>query len=430
MINSENKELDISTVSARELKQINLFWNGFIIYTAAYVFSTTNWASYNLWFAIQSVGLLLCIPAAISLMRFKFDSAYLKIVYIFYCCWLFTIILRGLPFDGARIKELLFDAWYGAFLYLVPLVLLIPRKIFFLKKLFGVIVILCLLYIIYDIIFFRTLMNAEGDVFIGMTEAEFPPKTLSIPCGFLLLTYIYHSKKRNLFALAVLILIILFALVRARRGLAFMGITSLMASCLIYFYINRKKIIVVIFSLILISLFSIYAYNVFSKNSKGIFTLVAERGDEDSRTPVEEYYYADMKTKDWIIGRGINGQYFCPGVDGNGYTNYRSVIETDYLNIILKGGLISFGLLLLIVIPAILKGLFFSRNILSKAAAVWILLWLIDLYPATVTTFTLNYLLVWISAGICYSQEIRNMSDDAIKEMLTIENRDFFDILK
>jgi hypothetical protein len=122
-----------------------------------------------------------------------------------------------------------------------------------------------------------------------------------------------------------------------------------------------------------------------------------------------------MNTQDWIIGKGMNGKYFCPGIDVNDRTGYRRIIETDYLNIILKGGIISLGLLILILVPAIIKGLFYSKNLLSKAAAFWIFLWLIDLYPASVNAFSLNNLLVWLSIGICYSKTIRNISESGIK---------------
>jgi hypothetical protein len=98
---------------------------------------------------------------------------------------------------------------------------------------------------------------------------------------------------------------------------------------------------------------------------------------------------------------------------------YRRGIETDYLTIILKGGIISLGLMLLIVIPAIIKGLFQSKNLISKAAAIWIFFYLIDLYPSPVTAFSLNYLLVWISVGICYSKEMRGLSDIKIKEIFS-----------
>ena len=94
------------------------------------------------------------------------------------------------------------------------------------------------------------------------------------------------------------------------------------------------------------------------------------------------------------------------------------MIETDYLYIILKGGIISLGLLLLILIPAIVKGLFYSRNLLSKASAIWILLWVIELYPANVNSFSLNHILVWLAVGICYSREIRNMPEKIVTKLL------------
>jgi hypothetical protein len=166
-------------------------------------------------------------------------------------------------------------------------------------------------------------------------------------------------------------------------------------------------------------LLGIYGLKVYKDDKNNLFSLITERADEDTRSGVEEYFYKDMDTKSWIIGRGISGEYYCPGIDADGFSNYRDSIETDYLNIILKGGIISLALVLLIAIPAIIKGLFNSKNILSKASGIWILLWLIDLYPANVSAFNLNYLLVWISIGICYSSTIRNMPESAIKEIFT-----------
>jgi hypothetical protein len=41
------------------------------------------------------------------------------------------------------------------------------------------------------------------------------------------------------------------------------------------------------------------------------------------------------------------------------------------------------------------------------------------MYPATPFGFSLNYILVWISIGICYSSKLRGMSDDTIKEIFS-----------
>ena len=54
---------------------------------------------------------------------------------------------------------------------------------------------------------------------------------------------------------------------------------------------------------------------------KSIFGFAIDRGNEDTRTGVEEYFYNDMNTKDWILGRGINGEYYCPDIEENQITN-------------------------------------------------------------------------------------------------------------
>jgi hypothetical protein len=181
------------------------------------------------------------------------------------------------------------------------------------------------------------------------------------------------------------------------------------------------KIFLFALSLLLISTIYFFGTKIYSENQRGIFSYISDRlneGIDDTRAGVEEDLFQDMEFKDWVIGKGINGSYYSPGLDGEDFRDYRTGIETDYLAIILKGGLINLGLLLLIAIPAIFKGLFYSRNILSKAAAIWILLYLLDLYPTPVTDFTLNYLLVWISIGICYSNTIRNISENKMNLLL------------
>jgi hypothetical protein len=122
-----------------------------------------------------------------------------------------------------------------------------------------------------------------------------------------------------------------------------------------------------------------------------------------------------MKTQDWIIGKGLNGKYYGPGIDYNSNTNFRSVIEIGYLQIILNGGIVSLGLLILITIPAAIKGIFYSKNMLSKASGLWILLWIMNSYPSTVNTFTLFYILVWIAVAVCYNRNLRNMSENDVK---------------
>lgn len=393
------------------------FWIGFIIYSAAFTISTTGQVNYVLCNLFQIIGLFLIIPSTIFLIDFRIDEGYLKTVMWLYIIWTISVVIRGFVFDYDTIKLLLFNAFESLFIYFVPLIVFFPRNVQHFKKVFLVILISGLIYVLYSVIFLKQLL-VSYDIKESQDMIEYFSKTLSIPCGFIILTYIYHNRKVNLFALFVLGLTFFMAVVRARRGLAFLSFFPILVSYIFYLFYSKNTFLKVIFMMLLVIMITLgfaYSRSIFGYfGQKSSTSWFIDRINQDTRSEVEEYFYQDMKPVDWIIGKGINGQYYCPGVElGQGRISiFRRGIETDYLTIILKGGIISLGLILLLAIPAMIKGFFSSRNLLVKAASTWILLYLLCLYPAPVTTFTLNYLIVWISIGLCYSREIRSLTDD------------------
>ena len=116
--------------------------------------------------------------------------------------------------------------------------------------------------------------------------------------------------------------------------------------------------------------------------------------------------------------------YYCPQryvVDGKyEYVKYRYSIETGFYHLILKGGIIFAVLHVIILFSAVIKGLFFSRNMVVKAFALWILLSLIELYPFGWPSFSIKFLLVWIGACICYDKAFLIMSNEQICKVLQI----------
>jgi hypothetical protein len=419
---TNDKALTSGTDKQKPVKTINYFWFGFLAYSLSYTLSTSDSVSYIACQALQLLGLGSMFPAAFMLMKWKFETSYLKTVFIIYICWLIIIILRGLTLDYRFIKFLLFDGTFGIFIYFVPLIILLPRDLKYLKKVFDIVVILGLAYVMFDFVFIRELLF-QGRNLKSQAIIEYFSQHLSLPAGFILLTYVYHTRKRVTIALFVIFLNFLFAAIRARRGLMFMSLNILVFSYFIYYYANKVKLIIFIISILFISGIYIAGAKIYNKNRSGIFGYVTDRLDENTRTGVEYYFYSDMRTVDWLVGRGMNGEYYCPGIDSSEgvFTVTRGVIETGYLQIILKGGIISLLLLLLIAIPAAFKGIFRSKNILSKAAGMWILLFMMNLYPATPTIFGMYYLLVWISIGICYSEELRNMPEKTLKEAFSAQ---------
>lgn len=407
----------------KQIRVLNLFWIGFFFYSIAQAAGVSEYISFKFAQAIQSVGLVLMVVASVNLVKFKITDKYLKAVFTFYFIWLISIIIRGInifsSYDSG--KGFLFGT---GLTYLTPLVLLFPKNFTFYRKLFDAIIILGISYLVLDAIFIKKLLT-RGDDLVSQRLSEFVTE-ISLPVGFILLTYFYHSTKRNLLSIGIIVITLLVTIIRARRGLIFITSNIIISSALLYFFNSRKKILFIYLAILTVVLGLLYASNIYNISNNRIFSFLAERGDEDTRTGVELYFYDDMKTKDWIVGKGAAGTYFCPNIEVDQVSDYRGGIETGYLQLILKGGLINLGLLLLITIPASIKGIFFSKNILSKAAGIWILLFIINLYPQNAVSFDLSYILVWISAGICFSSGLRKMTDEDIRGKLLLSQEKFF----
>jgi hypothetical protein len=400
-------------------KYLNYFWIGFTIYTASFALSTSTTVSYIICQAFQTLGIFIFVLAATKLIRWKFSNQYLEFFFSLLCFWQLTIILRGHDFSYNNIKVLLFDAELGLFRFFVPLILLFPKNLLYYKKILKVILILGLLFILYDGLFIKNLLDLSYENDAPKFTYEHFVKILSVPCGLILLTFRYQTRPVKYFALVVLLVSIVFAIIRARRALLFLSVSPLLFSYLLFLFSQKKKFLSILLTF-LVGLFLVFfGVKDYSASTPGIFSLLSDRATEDTRSGVETMFYRDMTTGDWIIGKGIDGTYFCPGIQTGDHTIYRDMIETDYLNIILKGGIISLALVLLIAIPAVIRGLFYSKNLFSKAAAMWILLWLFALYPATVTTFSLHYLTVWIAIGVCYSEAIGKASEKTIVKILS-----------
>jgi hypothetical protein len=410
----QSVDFDYLLVSQKQLRAFNCFWVGIIIYTLTSTLYGINFITNpRNAFALQGIGALLFIGSSIFLVHFKFENKYLKYSFILYIFWLIYIISRGFTLNTQFISEMVTDDYAGIFPYFAPFILLFPQKIILYKRLFQVIIAAGIFYLILDAAYIREILNRDITNGDSMLMAEGFSRHLGIPCTFLLLAYSYQTKKIKYFALFITFITIIIAIIRARRGMLFTLVTPMIFASFIYFLESKKKMSIFLISMISVIFISIYGLAFFSQSS--FFSSFKSRIDENTRTGVEDCFYSDLKTSDWVIGKGINGQYYCPNVGQNSPTDYRSIIETDYLNIILKGGIVSLSLFLLITLPAVVKGIFYSSNNLSKAAGFWILIWLMNLYPTTVVAFNLNYLLLWIAVGICYNKKIRSIPEDLMK---------------
>ncbi len=415
-------------VSKKQETSLNLFWYGFVVYMVFFVFAAAEapFISPVMCQQIQILGFLAMVAGGSGLMQFKFDNSNLKSLFIINLLYSVSIVLRGSVYDKDALKQMFLDPTFGILPYLASVVILLPINIGLYKKIFTILLIFSGIFLVNVYLFYDTLHSYDRLNLASQGLVENLSVFLALPIGFFLFNSIYFGGKKtflgigakNIFAILVILVTLFFAIFRARRGLIFMCASTAAGVAMIFIMGTKKKALIIGVAVILSGAAALF---ITSMKEHSIFTFLIDRGEEDTRSAVEDWMYADMTATDWIIGKGIKGKYYCPIVDNVNDVEgagFRDNIETGYLQIILKGGIISLGLLLLIFIPAVYKGFFKSNNVLSKAAAMWIFLWVLYLYPSGGIVFTMNYVLVWIAAGICYSDKIRNMTDDTIKTYL------------
>ncbi|MEO9069593.1 MAG: hypothetical protein ABI261_01070 [Ginsengibacter sp.] len=399
-------------ISERKYRLLNTFWIALIIFLTLSILSgfsliPQKLADYSR--ILIAIGLL---AVGGQLIKLSGKNSFLQFIFLVYLAWQIGIIARGgLTFDFKSFVTTLISP-SGYLPYLVPIIVLFPVNLNFYKKLFEIIFVAGIIFLCLNVLFIKYLLDRSFET-QNVIESF---ATLSIPSGFFLLTYKYHSFRKNIILVGVMVISLLFSIYKARRGLSSITLAILISSYFIYLIETKRKIVVLYFSVLCILLTALKFSDTYRLGQNKLLGFMMERGEADTRTGVELYFYADMDHTDWIIGKGFDGKYFCPNVDRDQVTDYRSYIETGYLNIILKGGIVSLSLYLIILVPAVFLNLFFSKNMLSKAAGIWIIISIIELYPTSIAGYDLNYLLVWISVGIGYSRQVRNLSNQYLTD--------------
>lgn len=397
--------------SKRKILYLNLFFIGILIYILSAQIKGKAGVSQRMGELTQFLGLCTWLFSAVQLLNFRLLSSYLKHLILLLSVWTLITIARGFFFDYTFIKALLLDTEFGVFLYLVPFVVLIPVDFLFLKRIFETTVILSICYLIYSLLLYPQLVSQSRET---QNVIEYLARNLGMTAGFLLLTYKYHKSKVNLLALFVMTAAVLFSIYKGRRGLTITLSSILAFAFLLQIFASKAKILIIYLTITCGIIAALYVSSIYRMSENKLLGKITERGTEDTRSVVEWFFYDDMAEMDWVIGRGINGEYYSPNIYEGQISDYRTLIETGYLQIILKGGLVRLLFLLLMLVPAAILGLFYSNNILGKACGIWIMVALISLYPGTVESFSMQYLLVWISVGICFSKSLRQISDDEI----------------
>lgn len=392
-------------------QSMKMFWYAFLgssLLTVLNVYGVTGTFFFN---CARLVCVCVIFISVIQNIHIRFDSGFFKFVFIAYVLWQAVVVYRGFAID----REV-FIMMYGNdeyfFYAVIPFVIFFMSDnlfnykymINFLMK-FNYIFLILLPLILLSVITIRYKYNFDYIIVY-----------FSICSGFLLLLLPFLSTKQKYIVLFTFIISLLFSVIYARRNLVFSLSGFAALSFILYYTHHAKNGIDKRLFLGIISVFVLlFAYSIYESFKGTLFSSFDERMFEDSRSIVTLMFIEDMSPDDWIIGKGMDGSYYCPGIDPDENIEYRRGVETGFLSVILKGGIISLSLFLIISIYAIFNGLFRTRNGFTKAAAMVNLFWLVEMYPSGQPSFNIRYLLVWICIGICTSAKIRQLSDEDIK---------------
>jgi len=366
----------------------------------------------------------------------RFLPRSISLPFCLFLFWQIIIVLRGLFGGGVEMSFNGYFSYYAVnYLFILPILIPFVSLIRFDFRLFSyfkkMAIPLCVVFFLLVLIFFKELLLANYSLESSLIDSTSGYKgeqlgirslvaiLVSIAPIFLFSSkcFMYLPSKINKCVLVAVFLTLLLALRAAGRGYIIEILMHLFILGYLYLANNRGSNLFIRFWTIFLISFAIIAF--YFMNASSLFLYITERGLDDSRSLVETGFIKDFNRDvwDWILGRGLYGTYRT-SVNLKGFDN-RLWMETGYLYLILKGGIINLGLYVWVLFSTFVRGFFKSQNLLCKGAALFVLLQIIMLYPFGLPAFSLNYLLLWFFIGLLNKSRFRNLSDLQIKKLFT-----------
>jgi len=359
----------------------------------------------NMLFAISSISFL-------SLCKFN-NCRYVKLLVLLSISYSLLLLLITTPSLRALIEAV--KSKYILFPYLCIVFSLVQYDISVLKSLKRISIISILLYVCF-IFYFK-------DFLIGRYNLTYLENTISLDeivkdfcysSGFLLLLSPCLKKRYSLSIIFIYIVSIFIAMLLARRNVIVTSLLFLIGTIISYisFYkynFKYKFLIVGLLLFVFVNLFPEIKALLNGESDIAIFATLNDRVMADSRSDVIEEFKKSMSFLNWIFGKGFAASYFSSAL------GMRNLIETGYLNIIFRVGIVSLLLYVLILTKAVrIK----TDNIVILASKMYIVISIIECLYAGVPTFNLRWIMIWICVSFCFNPNIRSLSNQQIKQLL------------
>ena len=298
--------------------------------------------------------------------------------------------------------------------YLTPLLMLCFWRCFYIKPCIVMALVSCLLGLLFVAGNVTELVLSPAILSMGFFDTYIVNR-ISVPLvcvapSFLLLLYkdVPVSVKRFVLVSTLVSLVVL--LLSGRRSGAF----TILLCYLCYFAINIKRKGVRL-ALFMCGLAVLVLWPMIFDAFGAKFSFLMSRLGDDTRSGVEHDLIRDMDAFSWIFGRGLYGTYYSPtAID----SIHRGMIETGYLHMILKGGMINLTLYVALLLRTVYNGIFKSRNNLAVAFGYLALMYLVRLYPGGHINMTFEFCILWFGIAFCNYRRLYMASNDEIKKYL------------
>lgn len=402
-----------------DLKKLTSFdWVmvGFILHALGGMFFDTSKA---LCYLLCAVGLIIIFYNAVFQMQFqKPFNGIMLVIFILFLLWTAIILLR--PFlsretfssDGYSLINR-----YTWLSFITPLIVFLGFGQVTISSVFKFTFVQGIIGIVLLILNYKQIFQANEDIdveeyqtYIGVI---YIPLQYLFASSFMILCSEFLSVKYRVMAYFTMFTCVFLALYSARRGNLFMYLLIVLFAFILNIAASKGASKLLKLGIVAVTiLFAILLFNIYAGST---FALFLARLEEDTRTGVEEYFYYSFQGEslDWLIGRGLNGTYYCPIFDMSSVN--RGMIETGYLHLILKGGILYLGLFCFLILHSAYLGLFRSNNIMTKGMAFYLVAHIIFLLPFGLPAFNFEYIVLWICVLYCQSKEFRMCSNTEIK---------------
>lgn len=322
------------------------------------------------------------------------------LLFFLLCAIMIGIIVRG-DWQGLGLKDFMLKVLVKSKGWLLPMLLIpLPNRRYF-KDIIRI-------FFKSSLIIFPLWFLCRSElVQAGTYKGEHVGVFLGFFSAFLLGLPKFFTKKQKYITVLIWAIYFLLMLLNARRNASLtLAIYAFIAY--VFSILNNikkhplKYSIICNFSVIAILFIYLNSANLAS----GIFRNLANRATEDTRSGVEELFFMDFAkspVEDWIFGRGMDGGYYqiVKNEETGEINDSRQGIETGYLTMMLKGGLLyDFVVVLLMIV--VLCGTFRKENDKTiKYIAVILITYFLDMYTTNpVVDYGVRSILFWFIISV------------------------------